>query len=58
MPYFCTAMRSGARVASARSSEARRFRAPLAVASLELSGRASNTPRPTISSRRVEVAAR
>ncbi len=58
MSYFCTAIVSGARVATARSSEARRLAVPVASGSSGLSGKASKSPRPMVSSRVVPVAAR
>lgn len=55
--YRWTGIRSGAPVASTRSSEARRLRTPVAAGSSGLSGMASNSGRPTMSARRCIVAA-
>ena len=58
MSYFCTAIVSAARVASTRSSDARRLLVPVAAGSSGLSGKTSNSPRPSVSSRVVCVARR
>ncbi len=58
MSYFCTGIASARRSPTARSSEARRLRAPLAAGSPGLSGNTSNRPRPRMASREVIVACR
>jgi hypothetical protein len=56
--YFCTAIASGAPVATTRTSEARRLLTPVAAGSSGLSGKTSKMPRPTIVVRAVIVAAK
>ena len=58
MSYFCTAMVSAARRSRTRSRDARRLRTPVGAGSFGLSGKTSNSPRPTMSSRLVIVACR
>src|SRR5206468_10563309 len=58
MSCFWTGMVSGTRFANTRSSEALRFRTPVACGSSGLSGKTSKRPRPRTSSRFVIVARR